>query len=544
MWLYQTNRSLISPLRILCNLAIIPRYRRTLLVCLAMLGSYAHLSYASCEQFEAEAEAFDGVIPKFDSESRIRAFVMYGEGAFIANKRSLIAEARREAEGNARLAFSQFITTDFDAERLSQKMVAQVETTGSSGETEGIAAEMKASLQTMKSSTSSVLSGLVKLDECVDTDEKYVLVSLGWKPSLASVAAEASAANQSAASGQSSSRNNSSPSLTSSAPSEPSKVESDTKLAGVSFVNVQVEGFGDGPNQATQEALMAAVSQVHGEAFAGRSETKREVQQLTVTDSNGNSVGAAAELTTGKSSTSRSTSGLISNWQIIERGESQYGYRMVLEVRLPVYKSTIGAVTNTIIVATPIVNSSVESETSELFVESLLISLEQRLNNLENLTVLDRDNSQLLESELRVTEQTADIAELARLGRQVSADFILVVTIDAYDHQIDSTVVGSTTFEKSVFNVSLTSKLIEVATGNLVSGKTTPLRNRKVTKDNPVFEAAQVMSKTTLETVTAGLWTQPKREEANAAQSANLDEARKDADSVYEEALKNVDDDW
>ena len=42
----------------------------------------------------------------------------------------------------------------------------------------------------MRSNTSAVLSGLVKLDECVDTEQKFILVELGWKPSLSAAAAD------------------------------------------------------------------------------------------------------------------------------------------------------------------------------------------------------------------------------------------------------------------------------------------------------------------------------------------------------------------
>ena len=34
-------------------------------------------------------------------------------------------------------------------------------------------------------------SGLVKLDECVDTDGKYLLVEFGWKPAFSDAAAGA-----------------------------------------------------------------------------------------------------------------------------------------------------------------------------------------------------------------------------------------------------------------------------------------------------------------------------------------------------------------
>ena len=42
---------------------------------------------ADCTQFEAEAEAYEGVVPKFDN-GKLRALLMYGEGNFLVPKRS------------------------------------------------------------------------------------------------------------------------------------------------------------------------------------------------------------------------------------------------------------------------------------------------------------------------------------------------------------------------------------------------------------------------------------------------------------------------
>ena len=46
-------------------------------------------------------------------------------------------------------------------------------------------------------------SGLVKLDECVDTDGKYLPVEFGWKPSLSVAAGQAAVAMQKPASSSS-----------------------------------------------------------------------------------------------------------------------------------------------------------------------------------------------------------------------------------------------------------------------------------------------------------------------------------------------------
>ena len=49
----------------------------------------------TCVAYESEAEAFSGVVPKFNEDGSLRALLMYGEGTFLTSKRSLISDARR-----------------------------------------------------------------------------------------------------------------------------------------------------------------------------------------------------------------------------------------------------------------------------------------------------------------------------------------------------------------------------------------------------------------------------------------------------------------
>ena len=158
-------------------------------VALALLLPYQ--TQASCAQFEAEAEAYEGVVPKFADDGSIRALVMYGEGTFLAPKRSLITSARREAELTARRAYSEFLNSSFKSNSEMSKITQTYEETNSEGMTEGQTEELKTALDYMANSSSSVQSGLVKLDECVDTEGKYLLVELGWKPAFSDAAAGA-----------------------------------------------------------------------------------------------------------------------------------------------------------------------------------------------------------------------------------------------------------------------------------------------------------------------------------------------------------------
>jgi hypothetical protein len=146
---------------------------------------------ADCSQFEADAEAYEGIVPKFDGEGKLRALLMYGEGTFLFPKRSLIAEARRKAELTARRAYAEFLKSNFDAETVAADLLETEQVTDESGNTAGIAKELSSTLNIMRQNTQATLSGIVKLDECVSPEGKYVLVQLGWKPATSAAAADA-----------------------------------------------------------------------------------------------------------------------------------------------------------------------------------------------------------------------------------------------------------------------------------------------------------------------------------------------------------------
>jgi len=157
---------------------------------MAMTSLSPGASFASCVEFAKEADAIEGAIPKFDDNGKLRAIVMYADASFLAPKRSLISKARRKAELKAKRAFSEWMKESFKSETLAADMMEQEEVTDQDGNTQGKVSELETQINIMRSNTSAVLSGLVKLDECVDTKQKFLIVQLGWKASLSEAAAD------------------------------------------------------------------------------------------------------------------------------------------------------------------------------------------------------------------------------------------------------------------------------------------------------------------------------------------------------------------
>ncbi len=161
------------------------------LIAISLLSMTSLVFAGDCKEFEAEAEAFEGLVPKFDDNGKVRALLMYGEGTFLVAKRSLINDARRNAELKARRAYAEFLKSGFESDTVAANMVNTKQMTDQDGNTSGTAEELSSTLDTLRQRSNETLSGLVKLDECVDTEGKYVLVQLGWKPATSAAAADA-----------------------------------------------------------------------------------------------------------------------------------------------------------------------------------------------------------------------------------------------------------------------------------------------------------------------------------------------------------------
>jgi len=157
---------------------------------LALAFSFPNTAYASCAAFLEENGTVEGVVPRLDDNGKIRSFGIFGEASFLVPKRSLISKARRKASLRAKRAFVEWTKESLNSESVVTDLMEQVEKTDASGNTEGVAEEVSAAVDTIRTQASAVISGLIKLDECVDREEKMVIVMMGWKPSLSKAAAD------------------------------------------------------------------------------------------------------------------------------------------------------------------------------------------------------------------------------------------------------------------------------------------------------------------------------------------------------------------
>lgn len=502
--------------------------------------------YASCVEFQQEAQAFSGIVPRVDANGNITAYLMYGEASFITPKRSLIANARRKAEMNAKAAFTDFLKSSFSAESVSQDMVNQIELTDGAGNTAALAEEISTSLTTMRSNSSATLSGIVKLDECVDTNENYIMVALGWKPKMsaaAQTAAQGLAGQAASAGGSDEPRATSSGSMSDSG----GATERSQKIGGVEIITVTTEGIGGTLKAATNEALRMAVSQVYGEAFASQSISIDTVAELEVTASGGQSAGLALEQSVSQQAVSSSTAGIIRSWRYLDKSEGANGFSVSVEVSIPRYQSTIDPNKLKVIVAAPAINANVNTGSAGLsqFRDVLRRQLEQSISQTNKLTVLERQYTGAISSELNRIAMSANTTEMAKLGQQVGADLVVIPIIERFSAREDSRQVGETTIERQIFDVEVSIKVAEVATSNLVATQSFPLNNRRLKPDNAIQMVTNLVMQPINGFIGSGIGGgfNPNFK-PNTIPQPDIDALAKDARKKIDEVKKNAETDW
>lgn len=441
------------------------------------LSSQAY-AQSPCDAMAAEADAISGAVPKFEN-GQLVSVSMYGESTFISAKRSLIASARTEAEMRAKSSLSAFFEEQIARNTLAESLMESAELTSADGSTEAYAVELKRTSDYISSNSSAVLRGVVKLDECVDTDEKYILVRMGWKPSFAEQAQQAQnqAANPTPSSTASTS--NTQPSQRAAAAGGPdSPTSTSSGKAGIQYTEVETIGNGATYEDAVRSALRSAVAQVFGESFASSQSVSKQVNTLELSDSENNSYAIAAEASSTTESSSSTTSGIIRKYQILQVEEHADGYTTSLNVVLAEYDSGLDKSKQNIVVL-----PTLASGENLAIAESIQRRLEQQLARSNKFNLLDREFIDAANTELGfVASGNSPVEELSRLGNQVGADLLVITEISNYAINTSERQVGNRTLERSELNAEVRVKVINPATTQVVVSDIVSISGHRVPK--------------------------------------------------------------
>ena len=459
-------------------------------------------AYASCANFLDDVGSTSlGVSYKKDPETgKIVALMMMGEANFLTPKSSLVRKAKKKALMNAKAEFVRFMKEDFVAADLVSDLTAEATTTDSNGNTTGQVEEISAMAETMASSSQAVISGIVVLGECVDTEEKVAMVFAGWKPELSAAGADArkamkaeagsSAAGTQTAVNSGAATTSNSGSSSSTASSSQSTDRGTTKV-GITVITVEAEGEGANLKQATNEAIRSAIAQVLGEKFASSQLSTDFTATVEVTGANGDTAGAALETSTQLDVTASEVSGIVSGYSYLSKEEVSTGIKVVLNVEIPKYESSLDKNKNTLIVFRPEIKKADGITASEMdqIADAIRNDLENILNESGKLEVLDRSYLQERNIELgTVAAGNNSMTELARVGNLAGAEFMLVMEFEKLSSKVEEKTVGENVIVRQVFDGSANFKVIEVATSNIVSSGKVPVRRLKFKKDNGVSQ--------------------------------------------------------
>jgi hypothetical protein len=532
---------------------------------LAILVSFLFFSasstavFASCDDFLNEFETTSlGVSYKKDPETgRITALMMMGEANFLSPKSSLVRKAKKKALMNAKAEFVRFMKEDFSAADLTADLTNSIEKTDQDGNTTGAVEEISSMAEIMSSSAESVISGIVVLGECVDKSEKVAMVLAGWKPELSAAAADAkqassnptpSVSNSALASDGEAGEPSSSTVGNTSGGSGSGASSTPSKKVGITIITVEAEGEGGNLKQATNEAIRSAIAQVLGEKFASSQLSTDFTATAEVSNSEGQSAGVAVETSTQYEVQASEVKGILSGYKYITKQELSDGIKVVLQVEIPKYESSIDNTKNTLIVFKPEIkkiDGLTSSEANEITSE-IRNGLENILNESGKLEVLDRAFLKKRQIELgTVAAGNNSMSEMARIGNLAGADFMLVTEFEKLSSEVEERKVGNNLIVRQKFNGSANFKLIEVATSNIISSGSVPIRRLKFKKDNSLSLFSDKISISVSRQITRKIGGKVNASSGGSANDTqNVRNAEKRADESMKKLEESVKDDW
>ena len=500
-----------------------------------------------CDEYEAEALAISGVVPRFNEDGSVRSILMHGEATFLTNKRSLINAARTKAELSAKQALSSFLNESVSAAQKATSLLEQAEITDQDGNTEGKALELAAVVEGMQSNTSAVMKGIVKLDECVDVDENYVLVTLGWKPETKRTA-------KTPISKTNDSQNLNNGSAQAGKGFDQALVRNDEGCVNsVKIETVESTGYGRNQNEAISDGIRIAVSQVFGEVFASSVEITSASVSIEVTDQDGNTQGRVAEGTSQAQTSASQTAGVVQSYRVLGSERSGQSYEVSLVVEMPTYCNLeLDRSKKKTVVLTPSVIAHRDwTRFGDKLAGSIKLELESLLNETIELTVLTRSDDNVIAQELSsINIEEYSIGELAKKGNKLAADYLVITEFSDFDTSRKAVKVGpSKTVDMYVTSAQAWVRVVDVVTGNLMASIRVPLTSRSVNKDNNVeafsITMAHNMASVIGERVGGGFNEFGEKLLATSAEKiSNYTEAKERLSKARQKLESEVKDDW
>ena len=171
-------------------------------------------------------------------------------------------------------------------------------------------------------------------------------------------------------------------------------------------------------------------------------------------------------------------------------------------------------------------------------------SLENILNESGKLEVLDRAFLNKRNIELgTVAAGNNSMTEMARIGNLAGADFMLVTEFEKLSSKFEEKKVGNNVISRQIFNGSANFKVIEVATSNIISSGSIPIRKLKFKKDSSLSQFSNKVSVNVSKKITRKLGGKVTNS-ATIDDTQNVRDAEKRAEASMNKLKESVKDDW
>ena len=498
-----------------------------------------------CQKYEAEALAISGVVPKFNDDGSVRSILLHGEATFLVNKRSLINAARTKAELSAKQHFSSFLNESVSAAQKASSLLEQAELTDQSGNIEGKALELTTVVESMRSDTSAVMKGIVKLDECVNAEEKYVLVTLGWKPTTIIEEMLPETQNPEQQTRKASTQTDTQ--------SQKNAVSDGNCINNVKIQTIYSTGYGQNQNEAISDGIRIAISQVFGEVFASSIAISSESVSVDATSEDGDTRGSVAELSKQTSVRASQTAGVVKSYRILESARSEQSFEVNLAAELPTYCNLDLNMSKkkTMVLSPSVIAHRDWTRFGDKIAESIKLELESLLNETVELTILSRSDDNEIDQELSsINIAEYSISELAKKGNKLAADYLIITEFSDFVTSRKAVKIGpSKSVDMYITRAQAWVRVVDVVTRNLVASIRIPLTSRSVEKENNLeafsITMAHNMATVVGERVGGGFSEVGEKLLATSAHKiSNYTEAKERLDKARQKIELEVKDDW
>jgi len=252
---------------------------------------------------------------------------------------------------------------------------------------------------------------------------------------------------------------------------------SSTSNAELRQKEVITSGQASTESDALNNALIRAVAQVRGLAINAKEITDIKYKVENAQKTSGRDMRKNIQTATG---------GVISKYEILTSEKDENGlFKIQIKATIPYYEAGNQINRLRLAIAPMRISNKVSNNlATKDFIESWNNTLEESLVQTRRFAVVDKSFGSEIDNELKsYMNQSVNINELARIGQKIGTDYLIVGEVRKYaisDRSVYNPL-DDTKIARSVLNVDVSLRIIDVATGQIKFAKSYNSPNKAVT---------------------------------------------------------------